>query len=468
MRSCIITFLLVIVFFNARCQCTCSEQFAFVKQQITSNYAGYKDKVMLYGKTNYDALTARTTALVKEDIPPAYCFAAMKEWLNFFKDGHVQLYSEDVNHRDSASLRRRIEACEVISLSPAALKALEQSKGIEGVYRMYDSTYTIAIIKNQNKFRDYVGVIVDSRADTWKPGQVKLEMKKDNDTTYKTLLYMRDHTCALERYNCPKNGLKDYEWIRVGTTPPAGTQDEATPESPVNIRKLSEKTLYLQILTFHGSYAKLIDSVVKANESLLSSMPNLVLDIRNNGGGSDFSYKPLLPYIYTGPVVSDGVDVWATKDNITSWKTGVLDNPDVPESTKAEVRELIDSMQRHIGRFVESAADDTTVVENASAYPLRVVLLTNTGCASSAEQFILFAKHSKRVTIMGQPSHGVIDYANVRSIASPCKEISVLYATTRSRRVQRGRPIDNVGIKPDILLPDNKDLIEEARKYLEK
>ncbi len=461
-------FFIVVIPFITHAQCTCTEQFAFVKKQIESNYAGFHDKVAQYGKKNYEAVTKKQAAIVKGPVSAGQCFVAIREWLDFFKDGHVQLYSADVEHPDSLELKKRIENAEMIKISPVRLRELEYAKGIEGIYVHSDSMYTIAIIANKNSFRDYVGVIVDSKTDMWKPGQVKLELKKENDTLYKTLLYYRDHTCALERYSINAAGMNGDEWQKFRQIKIARMPKEEEPGSPVSIRKLSDKTLYIQILTFQASYAKMIDSAIKHNEELLKTMPNLVLDLRNNGGGADFSYQPLLPYIYTHPVVDIGVDVWATEGNIAGWKKAIIDNPDIPESSKASTRELLDSMRAHLGHYISSSDDDTSVVENASAFPKKVAILINKHCASSTEQLLLWARQSKRVTLMGSHTYGALDYSNMRSTQTPCKEVSVLYATTRSRRIDKGMAIDNVGIKPAIVLKENTDWIEEARKFLEK
>jgi hypothetical protein len=463
-----LSILCMLVSVRLAAQCTCSEQFSFVKKQIETNYAGFNDKVKLYGRKNYDALTQKQSAIINGPVSAGQCFVAIAEWLEFFKDGHVHVYSADVEHPDTAESRKRIASAEVINIPPARLKELEYAKGIEGIYVHSDSVYTIAVIASKNKFRDYVGVIIDSKTETWKVGQVKLELKKENDTLYKTLLYYRDHTCGLQHYALTAAGLNGNEWQKYRQIKIARMPVEEEPESPINIKKLSESTLYIQILTFQSSYAKMIDSAIKHNEQQLKTMPNLVLDLRKNGGGSDFSYHPLLPYLYTQPVIGIGVDVWATKDNIANWKRMIIESPDIPESSKADARELLVRMGAHLGHFVLSSEDDTSIVDNPSSFPQKVVILIDGQCASSTEQFLLWARQSKRVTLMGSHTDGVLDYSNVRSSITPCKEISIFYATTRSRRIDKGMAIDNIGIKPDIVLPENSDWIEAARKYLEK
>jgi C-terminal processing protease CtpA/Prc len=95
-------------------------------------------------------------------------------------------------------------------------------------------------------------------------------------------------------------------------------------------------------------------------------------------------------------------------------------------------------------------------------------VLIDEDCASSTEQFLLEAIQSRKVTLMGQHTAGILDYANVRDEALPCMSFILHYATTRSQRVDAGKGIDNVGIKPRVMLGANQDWVEEARRYLEK
>jgi C-terminal processing protease CtpA/Prc len=70
---------------------------------------------------------------------------------------------------------------------------------------------------------------------------------------------------------------------------------------------------------------------------------------------------------------------------------------------------------------------------------------------------------------MGEATAGILDYANVRMADnSACKDIGLFYATTRSRRIDKGQAIDNVGIRPDISLSKDKNWIVEAMQFLDK
>ena len=90
------------------------------------------------------------------------------------------------------------------------------------------------------------------------------------------------------------------------------------------------------------------------------------------------------------------------------------------------------------------------------------------GCGSTAEEFLLAARQSKKVILMGQPSAGVLDYANMRGAKMQQLPYALYYATSRSRRVDIGEGIDNKGIMPQILLGSQEDWVETVQDYLEE
>ena len=80
----------------------------------------------------------------------------------------------------------------------------------------------------------------------------------------------------------------------------------ASPLSSVHnktaFRKLGANTLLLTLPSFEGSYKKQIDSLIGVNAGLLQRTPNLVIDLRGNGGGYDYVYQALMPYINSTPI----------------------------------------------------------------------------------------------------------------------------------------------------------------------
>src|SRR6185312_82979 len=120
--------------------------------------------------------------------------------------------------------------------------------------------------------------------------------------------------------------------------------------------------------TFSLSNLRAIDSTFKASESVLKSTPNLIIDVRRNGGGGDAACQPILPYLYSGPVVCIGNEMYATANNVERLQQ-YLNNPDMPEENKKGIREVAEDMKQHLGRFVMHAQDDTLVPDKIEPYP---------------------------------------------------------------------------------------------------
>src|SRR3990167_9070480 len=79
--------------------------------------------------------------------------------------------------------------------------------------------------------------------------------------------------------------------------------------------KLSDKTVILRIPSFDGSMKKLIDSIIVSNMQTITKTENLIIDLQNNGGGSDESYEKLIPLIYTNPIKTVGLEYLSTPLN---------------------------------------------------------------------------------------------------------------------------------------------------------
>lgn len=442
--------------------CNCAREFQYIKEKIEKNYAGFGDKVNPETQASYQKYSLQVLERAKKISSSPYCVYLINEWIGFFKDGHVEIGRNRLSkEKYAADQDRLIQSREKLSLSEAQVNGLKKARGIEGIYWSKDSTYKIALIKNKNSFRDYAGVILESKNKVWKPGFVNLELKLQKDSL-KGIEYDKYHTPESVAFRIKDNVLGD--WQREGTEL---VKAEKVLSTNVSSKLLSDQTFYIQIGTFNQSNAKRIDSLIKANKGILEKTPYLILDVRNNGGGADFSYKPLIPYLYTNPIKSIGPSVLSSDDNIAGW-AALLKMDDIPENQKVFIREKIAAMENNKGKFVSFGVDQDLVLDSATTYPRKIVVLINKGCGSTTEEFLLSAKQSHKVTFMGEHSAGVLDYANVRDISFSCMPYALHYATTRSRRVDIGEGIDNVGIKPDHVLTASENWIKAAQQFLEQ
>lgn len=244
--------------------------------------------------------------------------------------------------------------------------------------------------------------------------------------------------------------------LRKTSSPKEITAD--TLNSKFVYKQLDNKSSLMVIPSFNIKYKHIIDSLLTVNESTIHSLNNMIIDIRNNGGGSDESFGKLIPFLYTNPIIRINSDIWATEDNIKKFELVAADK-NYSLATRKEMADFVLKLKQNKNQFVSRGDDDTLRITVTDSLPQKVYIIINGNVASSAEGFLLKAIQSKKVVLVGQHTKGELDYANVNYLISPHKKISLGCPTSRSRRLPE-MPIDNIGIAPDVFLSADKDWVE--------
>jgi hypothetical protein len=425
-----------------------------VKTYIEKNYVGFADKVNAQTQKTYQQHTALSYQYAKRAKSKADYYFVIRHWLTFFKDRHLSM-DPAVNTADT----------EIVQLDDKQVQQLYHAKAssVEGIYYTSDSVYKVAVIKSKKGLRSYAGIILNSKTSKWKAGQVKFELIETGTHQYTGVWYNRLHNLYLApiQFNAQK-GLSDEGWYKQGAAMKieTATTPRFNEEKRVNtfFKTLNDSTSYLRIKSFDGSYAREIDSVIKTNVKTIQSTAKLIIDLRGNGGGSDHCMSFLQPVLYTNPVQNIGVDLLTTPDNTAAWELAIDRYRD--KLPKAYLEEALKKIHLGDGKeraFVNFAADYTGTLPAVWANPAKVAVVIDGKCASATEEFLLFARQSKKTKMVGEHSQGVLDYSNVvrKEFSSPPFTLS--YPTTRSRRLDAGLGIDNKGIQPDIPLNLSKD-----------
>ena len=221
------------------------------------------------------------------------------------------------------------------------------------------------------------------------------------------------------------------------------------------LEKVNEKTIYLRIPSFDIEQKKSIDSILLSNKSLLSTTENLVIDLRYNGGGSDHSFKEILPYLYTNPIRTVGVQFLSTELN-NKYIYNIYENAEkygISAENKAEYKKIYDKLSVNLGKYVDMNEEivGVTKYNTILPYPKNIGIIINQGNASSTEQFLLSAKQSKKVKTFGTPTMGALDVSNMNFVEAPCKNFELGYTISKSFRIPTF-PIDDIGIQPDYFI----------------
>jgi len=263
--------------------------------------------------------------------------------------------------------------------------------------------------------------------------------------------------------------LKDYlhAWrpghLSVSALAPAGAAAPAAagaggdPRLP-RLQLLGKDTLLLVLPSFKDRYQKPLEALLAAHRTELESHPYWIIDVRSNDGGSDLTYQGLLPWLLDGDYPEYRSAYLVTPANLRAQEQicGLLSDPAACTRMLAPAASAM--RKAPAGSFVtvdgERFSIERPAMREAKA-PRRAAVLTDRDCGSSCDQFLLTVQTSFRVKLVGRPSAGVIDYANLRPHPLPSGR-QLRYASTRSTRLP-DLPLDGIGVAPDILLPAPQD-----------
>ncbi len=240
-------------------------------------------------------------------------------------------------------------------------------------------------------------------------------------------------------------------------------------------KSIDENSLMLRLPSFSWNNKGLIDTLISNNLKEITSKPILIIDLRGNGGGTDYAYKGLLPLIYTDSYISKHVEYLASEGNIKYFEKALKEG-NIKKGHEEETRIFIDSLKANKGGFYQEYPNDTIISKIKYSKPQIVGIIINDFCGSSCEQFVLAAKHSSKTMTFGTRTAGVLDYSNVVPEDLLTNGFYVHLPMSRSTRLPEN-PIDNIGIKPDVEInkPANlnvKDSIDDwvlfVNEYLKK
>lgn len=248
------------------------------------------------------------------------------------------------------------------------------------------------------------------------------------------------------------------------------TPGQAAPSKEPALQILSDSTALLTLPSFHGSYRAALASLLETHRETLAARPNWILDVRRNGGGSDSTYAPLLPWISSGEIVSMGAEWLSTPANIEGQeKVCALLAPGDEACTAFAAQAVVQMRTVKPGQYAPQQSGGTISYARADTpeprRPARVAVLVDRDCASSCEEFLLAARQSFHVKLIGRNSYGALDYSNMRLHVLPSGQRHLQYATSRSARLPQLQ-VDLGGIMPDIYLPPPKDETERAQEIV--
>jgi hypothetical protein len=475
MKFAITILLIVLSKFSTAQSCSCSDDYYFIKSHIEKNHGGFNKKIKSPEEPAYKKFTQALEQEIKKDQSGKYCISYLKKYILYLQDHHSNItagggtavnetITADVEAFQKSSAYLNTELLKADSNKLISKWAMGNPGNIEGIYYTPDSTYVTALIKNKTSYRDYAAVILRSKTKLWTPGQVKFELKQVNDSLFDAYISYRNHSINYDQVVYKKERLQMNGWIKAGETTAASTKSS---NELIQFRLLDSSTVYLSITSFDAVILSKLDSAYKVIIPQIKKYPKLIIDVRNNGGGSDAGYMALMPLLYTDPFESDLVEFYATPGNIQAYKSYDENLRKNSPGSKGVFINQVAKMEKATPYSFIYMGDGTPRMvkypEN-KGYPDKIAVLYNRNCASSCESFLFEILNSSKVIRAGENSGGYTGYGNVMNIQTPCGN-TLSWTTTVYRNQWK---YEFVGIPPQYKIPEEEtDWIEYTRKLLQ-
>lgn len=209
-------------------------------------------------------------------------------------------------------------------------------------------------------------------------------------------------------------------------------------------RKIGHEVGLLTLTDFNDEAA--IQALLKQHQ--FTALKKLIIDIRENYGGSDSTYFPLLDLLFSRKGQSSELFpkseyyyINYTKrncdDRLKLYGDILQDDPE--DHTKEMIAMMKQETEENYGVGMKKLLnDDLAFTINGQANPVKVVILTDNYCASSGESFVKQIKKSEKVSVVGRNTMGCLDYSNLNMVQ--LGDYTLRYETSKDGAVDHYLP----------------------------
>ena len=456
-------------------QCNCLSELQFLERNAEHNLPSYYDQVINQKREKlYSAHKNECNTIAKRITDNTECVYVVAKYLSFFRDEHLSVF-HDASYYPFSWEKHDTSAISAFFQKekkyPFPQDAAVSKDGIEGYWMSKDKKYIVKVIKNKSVLWEYIAVIIEGDKEFWSRGQLKFSLHKIGKNTYESIYLTpnRKPKMLIASLNKSELSIGRMNIFHRTSDTVVAPQDNDTRKNKLEFRELSVNTCYLSIPDFSYERHSAIDSIIDLHFKTIRSKPFLIIDVRNNGGGSDISYQSLLPLVMKDtstpqPITSS---YYCTPEILKHY----IDDKYKHSQTRADSiydDSTIALIQRYMGKYTP-VEFDSIYVDSVYHYPLKVAIIVNRWCASSTEGFILTGRLSSKVKLYGEHTGGFLGYGNWRAVKMPCLPVSISMPT-KKMFFRNNEDYESKGIPPNMILDPAQDneWINQVQNDIEK
>jgi hypothetical protein len=373
-------------------------------RDILQKTPSYKDQIKGQSLTAYNELFETLKSDSNHSISDYKYFYNLAQLFFPIQDNHLGFYQIDKfpKEPDYPKFNGNIDS----------LKSVLEKKpldAVEGIY-FYGDSYSVGLFQAGPK--GYVGVVLNSKTNIWKNGQIAIHLYETLPGYFKAI-YAHPKYKTLFLYQIEKYShhslVNSYFYSSLSESIYTKVIRQADYINlPGNIYSYHFKDIFPDIQYLHIKHFSADNVAMQQSQAFYDSIknsltaPNLILDLRNNDGGAEKVSRKFLSLI---------------KD------------------------------------YVKSG---------------RVYVLVNNGTMSQGEIFTLQLKQLSNVKVLGQTTKGMLvygsNYGKREKLPSQAFQVYITDMDGDKRLV----PYENYGINPDITLSDDKDWIDQTMAIIRK
>lgn len=103
---------------------------------------------------------------------------------------------------------------------------------------------------------------------------------------------------------------------------------------------------------------------------------------------------------------------------------------DLPEETRSIFTTMRDELLQNRGKgFIKQPEDEVNIPIAGDSDVEKMYIITNSGCGSSGDNFVAIFRMLPKVTVVGRPTMGILDYSNAAFVIYG--DFYLMYPTSR-------------------------------------